>query len=1463
MSKQQRRKGNAKNASSAAAHGYLSQGGATLVGLTPEMNIFEVASSNKLHQMSEIDDETRIVMKKLTKKDALTREKGLKELMELIQMETTSIENCYEHFCGLVAQLSTDGSPSVRMLTMKTITLFLVKLKKSASKGLKKVIPMVLFAKSDVTNGVAAAASAVIRDGFDAEKKQQVVEVFAPTAFEIAANIAQGKHELTVPVEYDASEDKEARTSRLESQALNMFLSYLKEFGNESSIWQEHARKLFENTEYVKKVFSGKRESVRIQLLTLCYRFADHVDVMLNVPPIIPYIQNTLDAQTFTPECATAWEGIILLIHNERFGTKVSLQKAIFPRFLNVIRKKGNHWRVLKHYLLPAVVALLKELNNPGGDLKSVTSIMESFTDNLPWSADASTNAIHCWFHTYANFVRWILTNDRINLDILQSLIPLTCKISEQAMSLNTAEATECVSELIFWMIEKGSLGESEIRRLCQMLEAQITETDTEKSRLLRDALTAPGRLLQLSHLHATLLQTHNLSDFSVIRNLARSENDYFQAALQKITDFSFVENTDSFDAIQSEDVVKLILMILNSGKTLKITVKNDHVGRQLLLSGESKIWDELLKSVPESVFQEMINHWHEQRNGKANATAVNFLKQMGISLNTEEAAENVDFLISFLHTMNTNDPAYSEEKSTLVKKLFVALFESEDEPKQEHFHTVAGHLTTNFNSDHFFEKLFANNEDLDAERILELSGRLDKLIGMCSEESRVVIAEKILFSKEEYNEMVAKLHFLELDIFTYSQKANVLTDAFCKSVKHLEEREAKALVTVFGRRVLFNLASHYHTSFHKSMGWQMIQVIRSVGERYCLKVLDEELNHLKAEIEKRVRKSDGVEKLILENRAANFFAEQYGITVEQERILNTFEGEDKEKSARQIEQIFPSICENPIEYLENILEFSHSEDSIDLFHFNFTKQNDWLANIMFAKRFIESKGAIFDTENFELKDAALCGIVTVLDKSTEILSTNPHAFEEDPRLEVLTTLYLELFLVLTKAAADEENSQQSVDEWNEFYTPTIRSYLIRLFRSVRKEQQPTPFFRSLLKVLFSLPEFPSNCSGDDDETGREFVPELSVFNYLPFQESCISHAFSLLTSSIEHIQLIGFAVAKLLMPIMFKVENEVALREQEEGEETFQVSTNRPKLNLPVMIPKCYPEKYHSHLGPLLLDLALTPLEKPEASFKQEHRVSYCDTIDPFIKKGLNSLMIDQPFEFRRMPISCRIPKSQEREYYLVADHSANPVFFDKFATRLLFKSVTLLPAVVRLFYKGMPNCFMPMFHEAVTKYASKLLIEQELAKVRQAAFGGEMKVRTVPVTGEIIAEYVVEETKMKLTIGLPPDYPLSVPTMTLDKAIVKTDRAKKWLLQLNAYLFHQNGAILEGIEMWKRNVDKGVEGVEDCTICMMTVHQTTHQLPKVKCKQCKNKFHSNCLYKWFESSNQSTCPLCRNNFT
>ncbi|EGT33468.1 hypothetical protein CAEBREN_32055, partial [Caenorhabditis brenneri] len=977
----------------------------------------------------------------------------------------------------------------------------------------------------------------------------------------------------------------------------------------------------------------------------------------------------------------------------------------------------------------------------------------------------------------------------------------------------------------------------------------------------------------EFTELHAHLLSSSEISDFHVLKNLAHAEPEYFGSTVKKLNNFNFMEDTEQFDMHQAIDVVKFIQKIIHSEslQAPRIVVKNNHVGRRLLLTADSKVWDVILKNVSEELFQEMINYWHEKRNGKAIAEAVSFLKTKGINLDTNQAAENVDFLISLLHKINVNDSTISEEKKTLVLKLFAALFDSDEEPSNDHYETLKSFLSPEFDSGNHFRKLFSSNEETDTERVLDVARRFDKLIDLFQSEEKNAIAETMMISKEDYMSTINELRFLELDVLASSQVSTLMYEVFSHPIVQLDESEAVQIIKEFGRIALFNLASHYHSNIHDVFGWQMIGVISAIEERYCLKPLDNELRNLKDEIEKRVSRTDDIQRVSADHKfSSNFINDKLGYSPEQESSLHFETVGNKEEDKTAMEFICSKTYE-PLEYMEKFYEATQSGDSCPLFQFDQSNNYHWLANLIFAKKFIQCGKQIFSVENLEFRDFALCGIVSVLDTSVDILKDSPHAFEKNPRLEALTAIYMELYLVLTVSVRNGEQSEQTVEEWNEFYAPTINTYFVRMFRSVRKDQQPTPFIRAFLKVLLSLPAFPNDVPSEDST--REFVPELSVFKYSAFEESCISHAFSLFSSNVEHIQLIGYAVSKLLTPIMFKTENEKPLAAQDD---TAVNVNSRPKLSLPVMLSKSYPTDHtHPHVGPMLLDLALMPLQG--STLTQEQKVAYCEAIDHFFKNAMNALMLDQPFDFRKSPIVCRIrkiffptshqyffpAKLRERVYYLESDQTAGPAFFDKFAAHLLFKSMTLLPAAVRLFYKGMPNCFMPIFQEVVTKYASKLLIEQELTKVSQATFDGEMKVRTVPVTGEIIAEYTIEETKMKLTIELSTDYPLSVPSMNLDKAIVKSDRAKKWLLQLNAYLFHQNGAILEGIEMWKRNVDKGVEGVEDCTICMMTIHQQTHQLPKIKCKQCKNKFHSNCLYKWFESSNQSTCPLCRNNFT
>ena len=97
----------------------------------------------------------------------------------------------------------------------------------------------------------------------------------------------------------------------------------------------------------------------------------------------------------------------------------------------------------------------------------------------------------------------------------------------------------------------------------------------------------------------------------------------------------------------------------------------------------------------------------------------------------------------------------------------------------------------------------------------------------------------------------------------------------------------------------------------------------------------------------------------------------------------------------------------------------------------------------------------------------------------------------------------------------------------------------------------------------------------------------------------------------------------------------------------------------------------------------------------------------------------------------------------------------------------------------------------------------------------------------------------------------------------LVQWNQIIKPKFKVFVYFFqHQNGSVVDGLTLWKKNVDRRFEGVEECYICFFILHGSTYQMPKVACPTCKKKFHSACLYKWFSTSQNSTCPLCRNLF-
>ncbi|EDV25005.1 uncharacterized protein TRIADDRAFT_25333, partial [Trichoplax adhaerens] len=140
---------------------------------------------------------------------------------------------------------------------------------------------------------------------------------------------------------------------------------------------------------------------------------------------------------------------------------------------------------------------------------------------------------------------------------------------------------------------------------------------------------------------------------------------------------------------------------------------------------------------------------------------------------------------------------------------------------------------------------------------------------------------------------------------------------------------------------------------------------------------------------------------------------------------------------------------------------------------------------------------------------------------------------------------------------------------------------------------------------------------------------------------------------------------------------------------------------------------------------------------------------------------------------------------------------------------------------------------------------------------------IRTRTSLNEVIATYTMGEVSMELIVRLAANHPLRTVIVETGQRIgVPIGQWRNWILQMTTFLSNQNGTIIDSLALWKRNIDKKFEGLEECMICFSVIHSSNLALPKLTCKTCKKKFHSTCLYKWFNTSNQSTCPLCRSLF-
>lgn len=226
--------------------------------------------------------------------------------------------------------------------------------------------------------------------------------------------------------------------------------------------------------------------------------------------------------------------------------------------------------------------------------------------------------------------------------------------------------------------------------------------------------------------------------------------------------------------------------------------------------------------------------------------------------------------------------------------------------------------------------------------------------------------------------------------------------------------------------------------------------------------------------------------------------------------------------------------------------------------------------------------------------------------------------------------------------------------------------------------------------------------------------------------------------------------------------------------------------------------------------------------------------------------------------------------EFFVHAYEPGMPYSIQVLAGHLYYRALLTLPSLV---YSWIMECkdrqLSAAVHTYTSQYFSPILISTELALLKNPQTMGSAEerledenftVKVFPSVNEVMASYLVDEHQLELKLKVPGALPLQrIEVKEVKKVGVDDLRWRAWMLSVQQIIWSRNGSIADALRLFKKNVMSHFAGQVECAICYSTISMIDGQLPRKPCKTCKNKFHSGCLYKWFNSSHSSSCPLCR----
>ncbi|XP_045245148.2 E3 ubiquitin-protein ligase listerin isoform X5 [Macaca fascicularis] len=1489
----QRTKGNLRPSNSGRAAELLAKEQGTVPGFigfgTSQSDLGYVPAIQGAEEIdSLVDSDFRMVLRKLSKKDVTTKLKAMQEFGTMCtERDTETVKGVLPYWPRIFCKISLDHDRRVREATQQAFEKLILKVKKQLAPYLKSLMGYWLMAQCDTYTPAAFAAKDAFEAAFPPSKQPEAIAFCKDEITSVLQDhlIKETPDTLSDP-QTVPEEEREAKFYRVVTcslLALKKLLCLLPD--NELDSLEEKFKSLLSQNKFWKygKHSVPQIRSAYFELVSaLCQRIPQLMKE--EASKVSPSVLLSID-DSDPIVCPALWEAVLYTLTTiEDCWLHVNAKKSVFPKLSTVIREGGRGLAtVIYPYLLPFISKLPQSITNPKLDFfkNFLTSLVAGLsTERTKTSSSESLAVISAFFECLRFIMQQNLGEEEIEQMLINDQVDLKwnslLKIIEKACSSSDKHA------LVTPWLKGDILGEKLVNLadcLCnEDLESRVSSEPyfSERWTLLSLVLSQHVKndyLIGDVYVERIIVKLHE----TLFKTKESSEAENSDSSVSFICDVAYNYFSSAKGCLlmpSSEDLLLTLFQLCAQSK------EKTHLPDFLIcklkntwLSGVNLLVHQTDSSYKESTFLHLSAVWLKNQV-QASSLDINSLQVLLSAvddlLNTLLESEDSYLMRVYIGSVMPNDSEWEKMRQSLPMQWL-------------HRPLLEGRLSLNYEC---FKTDFKEQDIKTLPSHLCTSALLSKMV-------LIALRKEIVLENNELEKIIAELLY-SLQWCEELDNPPIFLTGFCEMLQKMN-------ITYDHLRVLGNTSGLLQQLFNRS---------REHGTLWSLIIAKLILS--------RSISSDEVKPHY--KRKESFFPLTKGnLHTIQSLCPFLSKEEKKEFSAQCIPALLgwtkkdlwstnggfghlaifnsclqtKSIDDGELLHgiLKIIISWKKEHEDIFLFSCNLSEASPEVLGvnieiIRFLSLFLKYCSSPLAESEW---DFIMCSMLAWLETTSE-----NQALYSIPLVQLFACVSCDLacdlsaFFDSTTLDTVGNLPVNLISEWKEFFSQGIHSLLLPILVTVtgeNKDVSETSFQNAMLKPMCEALTYISKEQLLSHKLPARLVADQKT-NLPEYLQTLLNTLAPLLLFRARPVQIAVYHMLYKLMPELPQYDQDNLKTYGDEEEEPALsppatlmslLSTQEDLLeNVLGCVPvgqivtiKPLSEDFCYVLGYLLTwKLILTFFKAASSQLRALYSMYLRKT------KSLNKLLYHL---FRLMPenptyaeTAIEVPNKDPKTFFTeelqlsIRETATLPYHIPHLACSVYHMTLKDLPAMVRLWWNSSEKRVFNIVDRFTSKYVSSVLSFQEISSVQTSTqlFNG-MTVKARATTREVMATYTIEDIVIELIIQLPSNYPLGSITVESGKRVgVAVQQWRNWMLQLSTYLTHQNGSIMEGLALWKNNVDKRFEGVEDCMICFSVIHGFNYSLPKKACRTCKKKFHSACLYKWFTSSNKSTCPLCRETF-